>query len=175
MPSFLLALLLVYLVAFKVRIFPVSGWERWSDGVGANLRHAFLPALSLSCIELAMFTQVLRADMINTLKEDFVLSARARGLPVSRILFRHALRPSSFSLVTLTGLSLGRLLSGAVVIEQLFGLPGLGQLIVQSIPSKDVPVVQGTVLFLAVVFLVLNLLVDLSYAVIDPRVRRGHA
>jgi peptide/nickel transport system permease protein len=111
--------------------------------------------------------------MVTTLEEDYVLAARAKGLTTKRILFRHALRPSSFSLLTLAGVNLGRLIGGTVVVEFFFSLPGVGQLIVQSIPNKDLPVIQGSVLILAVAYLLINTAVDLSYSVLDPRVRRA--
>jgi peptide/nickel transport system permease protein len=175
LPPFVLAVFLVALFATKWEVFPVTGWERISDDLSENLRHAFLPAITLALAELAVYTQLLRSDMVTTLEEDFVLAARAKGLTTSRILFRHALRPSSFSLITLAGVNLGRLIGGTVVIEFFFSLPGVGQLIVQSIPNKDLPVIQGSVLILATGYLLLNTLVDLSYSVLDPRVRRATA
>ena len=102
-----------------------------------------------------------------------MLAARAKGLTTRRILFRHALRPSSFSLVTLAAVNFGRLLGGTVIVEQLFGLPGVGRLVVQAIPNKDMPIIQGSVLILATVYLLLNTLADLSYSLLDPRLRRA--
>jgi peptide/nickel transport system permease protein len=171
-PPFVLGLVLVYLLPIQLGWFKVSGWERLSDGLGANLDHAILPALSLALGELAVYSQLLKADMSATLEEDFVLAAKAKGMPTWHVLFRHALRPSSFSLITLAGVNLGRLLGGTLIVEQLFGLPGVGRLIYQSIPSKDITVIQGSVLILAVTYLLINTLIDLSYSVIDPRVRR---
>ena len=136
--------------------------------------HAFLPALTLGLAEFAIYTQLLRGDMAATLQEDFVLSARARGLPSRHILLREALRPSSFSLITLAGVNLGRLIGGTVIIEKLFGLGGVGTLVTQAIPQKDFPVLQGSVLILAVAYLLINTFVDVGYNFIDPRVRRGH-
>jgi peptide/nickel transport system permease protein len=173
LPSFLLGVLLVYFLALRFEVFPVSGWERIGDGLGANLRHAFLPALALGLAEAAVFSQLLRVDMVATLHEDYVTAARAKGLPGRRILVHHALRPSSHSLLTLAGVNFGRLLGGTVIVEQLFGLPGVGTLIITSIPSKDMPVVQGCVLIIAVGYVVLNLLVDIAYVFVDPRLRRA--
>jgi peptide/nickel transport system permease protein len=175
LPSFLLGVFLVYLLALRFEVFPVTGWERLSDGLGANLRHAFLPALTLGLAEAAVFSQLLRVDMVATLNEDFVAAARAKGLPAGRILVHHALRPSSQSLLALAGVNFGRLLGGTVIVEQLFGLPGVGTLIITSIPSKDMPVEQGSVLVIAIAYVVLNLLVDIAAVAVDPRLRRVRA
>jgi peptide/nickel transport system permease protein len=161
--------------ALHWQIFPVTGWERLTAGVGPNLKHAFLPALTLGLAEFAIYTQLLRGDMAATLQEDFILSARARGLSSRHVLMREALRPSSFSLITLAGVNLGRLIGGTVIIESLFGLGGVGRLITQAIPQKDFPVLQGSVLILAVAYLLINTIVDVAYNFIDPRVRRGHS
>jgi peptide/nickel transport system permease protein len=174
LPPFLLGIILVYIFALNWEIFPVTGWERLSDGLGPNLEHAFLPALTLGLFEAAIYTQLLRGDMASTLNEDFILSARARGLPSRHILLREALRPSSFSLITLAGVNLGRLIGGTIIIEKLFGLGGVGTLVTQAIPQKDFPVLQGSVLILAVAYLLINTTVDIGYNFIDPRVRRGH-
>ena len=173
LPPFILGLLLVYLLALRVEAFPNVGWARIGDGLGDNLKHAFLPAMSIGLAELAVYTQLLRADAIQTLGEDYVLAARAKGLPTRQVLVHHALRPSSFSLVTLAAVNFGRLLGGTVIVEQLFGLPGVGRLVIQAIPNKDMPIIQGSVLILATVYLVLNTLADLSYNVLDPRLRRA--
>lgn len=175
LPPFLLGLLLVYVFALQWQVLPVSGWERLTQDIGENLRHAFLPALTLALAEFAIYTQLLRGDMAATLNEDFVLSARARGLSSRHILLREVLRASSFSLVTLAGVNLGRLIGGTIIIEKLFGLGGVGTLVTQAIPQKDFPVLQGSVLILAVAYLLINTLVDIGYNFIDPRVRRGHA
>ncbi|WP_018502783.1 ABC transporter permease [Parafrankia discariae] len=170
-PPFVLALFLVYLLALQVGGLPATGWVAPADSLGENLRHAVLPVTTLALALVPTYSRMLRADMIATLQEDFILTARSRGLPVRRILFRHALRPSSFSLVTLTGLSVGQLISGAVVVEVLFALPGIGQLVVTSVVAKDVPVVQGVVMFMAVVYCVATAVTDVLYGLLDPRVR----
>jgi peptide/nickel transport system permease protein len=113
---------------------------------------------------------LLRSDMIATLREDYITSARARGLPTHRILLAHALRPSSFSLLTLAGISIGQLMSGAAIVEVLFGLPGIGQQLVNAINSKDAPLVQGLVMVIAIVYVLINTAVDLAYRFLDPRV-----
>ena len=175
LPPFLLGILLVYVLALHWQVFPVTGWERLSEDLGRNLEHAFLPALTLALVEAPIYTQLLRGDMASTLNEEFVVSARARGLAPRHILLREALRPSSFSLMTLAGVNLGRLIGGTVIIERLFGLGGVGTLVTQAIPQKDFPVLQGSVLILAVAYLLINTFVDVGYNFIDPRVRRGNA
>lgn len=155
--------------------FPRQGFSRLTDpaGLGENLRTVFLPALTLALGEIAIFTRVLRADMIGTLHEDFVLSAKAKGMPTGHILLREALRPSTVSLMTIAGVSLGRLIGGTVVVETLFNLPGMGTMIVEAVQLKNFPVVQGGVLVIALVYVLINAAVDLGYAAIDPRIRRA--
>jgi peptide/nickel transport system permease protein len=124
---------------------------------------------------MAVFTRLLRSDMITTLQSDFVLSARAKGMPTGYVLRRHALRPSSVSLLTLAGVSLGRLIGGTVIVEALFSLPGMGRLIVEAISTRNYTMVQGAVLVLVAINVGVNALVDGLYGVIDPRIRRGRA
>jgi len=174
-PSFLAGVLLILAFAITWRIFPLGQWARPSDqGWGQNLSHAFLPALTLALTEIAVFTRLLRADMIATLREDFIRAAHGKGLPTRHILIREALRPSSFSLVTLAGVSIGRLIGGTVIVEQLFSLPGLGQTVVGAARANDFTLVQGGVLVIAVGYILSNLAVDVLYSYLDPRVRRGH-
>lgn len=172
-PTFVMALLLIYLFAVKLDVLPSSGWTRFTDNPSKNLQGAILPALSLGLAEFAVYSRLLRTDMISTLQQDFITMAKAKGLPTWRILLRHALRPSSLSLVTVVGLQVGGLIGGSVIIEQLFALPGLGRLLVESIIGRDLITVQGVVLFLSVSYVVVNFLVDLLYAVLDPRIRHG--
>ncbi|MFF2846288.1 ABC transporter permease [Streptomyces sp. NPDC058001] len=173
-PAFIAGPVLIYFFAVKAGWFPVTGWARVSEqGLGANLRAAALPVVAIALTEVASFHRLLRTDLVGTLREDYVEAARAKGLGRGYVMVRHALRPSSFSLVTLAGLSLGRLIGGTVIVESLFGLPGLGQLMAASITQRDLVTVQGTVVFIAVVYVVVNMLVDLSYQLIDPRVRKA--
>ncbi|MGW5658054.1 ABC transporter permease [Streptomyces humi] len=175
-PAFIAGPVLIYFLSLRLGWFPVSGWSRVSDdGLGANLRGALLPALSISLTEIASFQRTLRADLISTLREDFIGAAYAKGLSRGYVMLRHALRPSSLSLVTLAGINLGRLIGGTVVVETLFSLPGLGQLVVSSIIARDLISVQGIVVFVVVVYVAVNMLVDLSYSWLDPRVRKGAA
>ncbi|MFT4265592.1 MAG: ABC transporter permease [Nocardioides sp.] len=172
-PAFVAGPILVYFFAVNLKVLPALGWSPLSGGIGPNLRSALLPAVAVALTEIAAFHRVLRADLIGTLREDFVAAARAKGLSRAYVMFRHAFRPSSFALLTISGLSLARLIGGTIIVETLFVLPGLGQLISNSIIQRDVITVQGVVTFIAVTFVVINMLVDVGYGLIDPRVRRG--
>ncbi len=175
MPGFVMALVLIYLFAIKVGWFPATGFVPLSAGPLDNLRSILLPAMSLALIEWVPLMRVLRNDMIATLREDFILMARSKGLPPRSILFRHALRPSLFTLVTLLGIQIGHLIGGAVIVETIFALPGIGRLLIGAIFNRDFMVVQGCVLFITVGYVMVNFLVDISYTVLDPRLRReGH-
>lgn len=174
-PSFLAGLLLILVFVDQLGALPRGQWVRLSESVPGNLEHAILPALTVSLLEMAMFTRVLRGDMVSTLQEDFILAARAKGMPVWRIMLADVLRPSSFSLVTMAGMSIGRLIGSTVIVEYLFSLPGLGTLVTTSAGLGDVPVVQATVLVVALIYVLGNTLIDLSYGVIDPRIRSAHA
>lgn len=170
-PSFLLGVLLVFVFAVTLGALPVTGWTPLSDGLGPHIRGLVLPVMTLASIEAVAFIRLLRNDMVATLQQDFVLSARARGIPTTRILTVHAFRPSAFSLVTVLGVSLGRLIGGTVIVESLFALPGLGSLVVTAINGRDFLLVQGIVLVIAVAYVLINALVDLAYPLLDPRVR----
>ena len=173
LPNFMLALLLIYTLSVRYGFFPATGWTKFSEDPVENLKSAFMPALSLAVGNLAVLTRLLRTDMIATLQEDHVLLARSKGLSTARILFRHALRPSSFSLLTVGGLQIGALLGGAVIIEQIFALPGMGRLLIDSIFQRDLLIVQGVVLLIAVIYVVVNAAVDILYTFLDPRIRHG--
>jgi peptide/nickel transport system permease protein len=170
-PSFVVATLLVYFFAFQIHIFPSLGWTRLSDDVLENLKGCVLPVISIALGETVVLLRVLRADLIATLQQDYIALARAKGLSTRAIMWKHALRPSSFSLLTLTGLGLARFLGGTVIVESIFILPGLGTLTLQSVTAKDLVVVQGVVVFFALAFLVINFIVDILYGVLDPRTR----
>lgn len=174
-PSFLMGLLLIMLLVNELGIFPRSQWVRISDSVGGNLEHAILPAVVIALSEVAVFTRILRNDLVVTLQEDFVLASRAKGMAPWRVMVGDALRPSSFTLVTLLGISTGRLIGSTVIVEYLFTLPGMGSLVVSSAQTGDFPVVQGAVLVTAFIYVVINTGIDLSYGLIDPRTRRVHA
>src|SRR5215468_9770208 len=164
MPSFWLGLLLILLFAVELRgALPAYGAGTW--------RHLVLPAITLAAAPLAQNTRLVRAGMLEVLQQDYVRTARAKGVPERAVLYRHAFKNAAIPFITVTGLSLGFMLSGAIIIETVFAWPGLGRLIVQAVPGRDFPVIQAGVFVFALIFVALNLLVDLLYAVVDPRVR----
>lgn len=165
MPAFWLALLLIILFAVKLSLVPVAGRQGPISGV--------LPTFALALTPAAVLARFTRSAMLETLGEDFIRTARAKGLPEWRVIARHALRNGLIPVVTQFGTSLGHLVAGAVVIESIFVWPGLGKLAVDAMLQRDYPMIQGFVLFSGAAFVVINLIVDLSYAVIDPRIRLG--
>lgn len=173
LPSFVVALGLIVIVAVRLDWLPATGWVRLTDDLGGNLKTAILPALAMAAGECAVFTRIQRADLITTLEQDSITMARSKGISSTRILFRHALRPSMFSLLTVVGVQIGAILSGAVVVETLFALPGVGRLLVDSISQRDLMVVQGLALLVAASFVIVNFLVDIAYGLLDPRVREN--
>jgi peptide/nickel transport system permease protein len=134
-----------------------------------------LPTIALAAGQIAVYMRLLRTDMIATLQEDYIGVARAKGMPTRRILLRHALRPSSFSLLTVAAINIGTLIGGTIVIEQIFTIVGLGTLLVRAIFTRDYLVVQGAIVIVAVGFVLVNFLVDILYAVLDPRIRHARA
>ncbi len=170
-PNYLVAAVLLYVLSVRYGLLPTVGWTRLGDSITGNLKSVIMPALSLALLEIAIYTRLIKTDMSATLQEDFILSARAKGLPNRYVLFRHALRPSSLSLITVLGLNLGALLGGTVVIEFIFGLPGIGGKLLQSVFSRDVVMVQGLAVFISMSYVVINTLIDIAYLVVDPRTR----
>lgn len=168
MPVFWLGLLLSLIFGLELGWLPTSGFEH---GVIGTLRSLTLPAVSLGLVLAPLFVRSLRASVIQALDAGFVESARARGLSQRRILVRHVLRNASISTVTLVGLMIGSLVSGMVVVENVFEIPGIGTQLVSSVSARDFPMVQGLVIVMALAVILVNLLTDLAYAAIDPRVR----
>ena len=174
-PAFLAAILLIYLFAVDLRWLPATGYIPFSEDPLGNLRCFVLPALTLALGEWPVLMRVLRSDMISTLQEDYIAMARAKGLKPSRILLVHALKPSSLTLVTVTGINIGRLMGGTVIVESVFALPGIGRLLLGAIYTRDLIILQGVVLCVAAGYVLMNFIVDMLYAVLDPRIRHGHA
>jgi peptide/nickel transport system permease protein len=174
-PAFLAAILLIYFFAVELRWLPATGYVPFSEDPLGNLRCFVLPASTLALGEWPVLMRVLRSDMIATLQEDYIAMARAKGLKRSRILLVHALKPSSLTLVTVTGINIGRLMGGTVIVESIFALPGIGRLLLGSIYTRDLIILQGVVLCVAAGYVLINFIVDMLYAVLDPRIRHGHA
>jgi peptide/nickel transport system permease protein len=170
-PVFILAIVLIYFVSVRLGWLPATGYTPIGVDPVQNLRGMVLPSIVLAAAPTAVYARLVRGDMIATLQEDFVLLAKSQGHSVGYILFRQALRPSLLPLITVFGVNTGVLIGGAVIIEQLFALPGMGSLMVEAILARDYPVLQGVVLCIAVGFCIVNLLVDLAYLVLDPRIR----
>jgi peptide/nickel transport system permease protein len=179
LPIFIIGplLVLIFTVGKPFTIFPGVASNLPSLGASplSNLNVLFLPSLTLAIGSVAVYQRLLRADMIATLEEDFIVMARAKGLSTWRILFRHALRPSTFTLMTVGGVQIATLITGAVIVEEVFGLQGLGSALIAAVGAKDLPTVQVITIIVAVAFIVINAVIDQLYAVIDPRVRRARA
>jgi peptide/nickel transport system permease protein len=170
MPSFWTGLNLIALFAVALRLFPVAGYVSPAHGVGPWLASLMLPAVALAFTQAGLVARMARDATIDVLDEDYIRTARSKGVREPRILARHAFRNALIPTLTVVGTSLANLLSGAVVVETVFVLPGIGALVVQSIGRRDYPVIEGVVLFVALVYVVVNLAVDLLYAALDPRI-----
>jgi len=170
-PVFVVGYLLVWLASLKLGWFPVQGYKPMADGLGNYLYHLVLPAITLSVIYIALLARVTRASVLEALGEDYIRTARAKGLAESRVLIYHALANAAVPIVTIIGIGIALLIGGVVVTESVFAIPGLGRLTVDAVLSRDFPTIQGVILFFSLVYVVVNLLVDLSYVVLDPRIR----
>jgi peptide/nickel transport system permease protein len=173
-PDFVLLFLLTYYLGVKNRAFPVI-YPGQPHGASEFFKAWFLPAISLAAAQLAVFMRLLRTDMIATLQEDYITMAKSKGLTNLRILFRHALRPSSFSLLTAAGLSVGSLIGGTLIIEVIYSIPGMGLTIFNAISQRQYILLQACVLVVAVGYVLINFVVDLLYTVLDPRIRHARA
>ncbi len=170
-PSFWSGLLLILLFSVHLGWVPSGGFAGWSAGLGAGLRSLLLPALALGFFQAAVLVRMTRSSVLDVLREDYVRTARAKGVTECTVIARHALRNALIPVVTVAGLQVGQLMAGSIVLESVFALPGLGRLALTAIGARDLPVVQGVTLFVASAIVVINFLVDLGYMVIDPRLR----
>jgi len=171
---YVLALVLVYVFAVKLNVLPAIGWVPPGQGLWQNIRHLILPAVSIGLGLLCFYTRLLRADLLEQMQgEDYVVTARAKGVRPWRVLTHHALRNSLFGLITVVALNLGTLLGFTVVIEDIFGIPGIGHELLQAIDNRDVPVIEGIVFVFAVIVVLANLAADVLYSILDPRIRYG--
>ncbi len=171
---YVLALVLVYVFAVKLNVLPAIGWVPPGQSLSQNIRYLTLPAVSIGLGLLCFYTRLLRADLLEQMQgEDYVVTARAKGVRPWRVLTRHALRNSLFGLITVVALNLGTLLGATVVIEDIFGLPGIGHELLQAIDNRDIPVIEGIVFVFAVIVVLSNLVADVLYSALDPRIRYG--
>ena len=170
-PVFVIGYILVQIFAIELKWLPVQGYRSWSNGVWPFLQRAILPALTLSSIYIALIARMTRASLLNVLGEDYVRTARAKGLSETLVLFRHALRNAAVPILSVIGTGFALLISGVVVTESVFNIPGLGRLTVDAILARDYPVIQGLILVTSGVYVLINLVIDLSYSALDPRIR----
>jgi peptide/nickel transport system permease protein len=170
-PGFLVALTLFTIFSVKLGWFSATGYVKFTEDPLGNLKALLLPSIALALEQVAMYARVLRTDLITTLDEDFIWTARAKGLTNKQIIRYHALRPSSLGIVTLAGITLGRMIGGTVLVEYIFALPGLGRFTIDAINNRDFIALQGAVVVLTVGFVVVNMVVDLLHRVLDPRIR----
>jgi peptide/nickel transport system permease protein len=170
-PVFVLAYLLIWLLAMQLQWLPVQGYNRIAGGLGPWIYHLVLPALTLSVIYIALIARVTRASVMETLGEDYIRTARAKGLPENKVLWRHALANAAVPIATVIGIGIALLIGGVVVTESVYAIPGLGRLTVDAVLARDFPTIQGVILFFSFIYVVVNLLVDLSYVFFDPRIR----
>jgi peptide/nickel transport system permease protein len=174
-PPFVFAFLLIFYLAVEAGWFPTQQYVAFGTDPGEHFRHMFLPALSLAIGQIAIYMRLLRSDMIQTLQEDFITMAKSKGLTNRRILWRHALRPSSFTLLTAAALNFGALIGGALIIEFLFQLPGMGLGLVTAVSTRQYTAVQAYVALIAVAYVLFNVFVDTLYSILDPRIRHARA
>ncbi|MCP4719620.1 MAG: ABC transporter permease [Desulfobacteraceae bacterium] len=172
LPVFVMGIVLIYIFAIHLKWLPATGFTPVSYGFFANIKSLLLPAFSIAIIEMVPLMRVLRSDMISTLQEDYILMAKSKGLPPSHILFRHALKPSSLTLITILGIQVGHLIGGSMIVETIFALPGLGRLLIGSIFERDYAIFQGCILFTTFGYVIINFVVELLYVVLDPRLRK---
>ena len=168
-PVFITSLMMIRVFAVDLGWFPAATWVRMTDDIGAHLRHLVMPALSLAMAELGTVGRVVRSDLLRVLNEEFIVAANAKGLSARYVLYRHALRPASLGLLNVVGLSVGALLSGTILVEIIFGIGGLGQLVFESSIQRDLPVLLGLTSYLVLVYVTVNTVADVVMRILDPR------
>jgi peptide/nickel transport system permease protein len=172
-PGFWAGLLLILLFSVRLGWVQSGGFDGWGEGIGRGLRSLLLPAIALGLFQFAVLARTTRSAVLEVLREEYVKTARAKGVAERRVLFRHALRNALIPVVTVAGVQLGQLLAGSIILESVFYLPGLGRLTLAAISARDLPVVQGVVLFVASMIVTVNAAVDILYGLLDPRIRYG--
>lgn len=170
-PVFVIGYLMISLFSMELNWFPVQGFRPIGDGLGDFLRRIALPTFTLTLLYIALIARITRTSMLEILGDDYIRTARAKGLPESRVLMRHALRNCSVPIITVVGIGFALIISGVVVTESVFNLPGLGRLTVDAVLSRDYPVIQAVILLASLIYVVINLLIDIAYVLLDPRIR----
>ena len=170
-PVFVLAYVLIYVFAIATDLLPVQGFVSIRDGPGPFLSHIVMPSLALAMVYTALIARITRASMLDVLAQDYIRTAQAKGLANDKVLIRHALKNAAVPIVTIVGIGVALLISGVVVTETVFAIPGLGRLTVDAILRRDYPIIQGIILIFSAAYVLINLLVDLSYTFLDPRIR----
>ena len=170
-PVFVIGYSLIYLFAIQLNWLPVQGYQRIGDGFGGFLQRLIMPSLTLSVIYVALIARMTRASVIDVLEEDYIRTARAKGQSELKVLFKHALRNASVPIVTVIGLGVALLIGGVVVTESVFTIPGLGRLTVDAVLARDFPTIQAVILLFSLVYVLVNLAVDVAYTALDPRIR----
>lgn len=170
-PVFVIGYILMLVFSLNLGWFPVQGYKPPSEGLGPFLRTAFLPALTLTTIYVALIARMTRANMLEVLGEDYIRTARAKGAGERRVLFHHALRNAAVPILTVIGTGFALLISGVVVTETVFNIPGIGRLTVDAVLARDYPVIQGVILLTSAIYVLINLLIDVCYTIFDPRIR----
>lgn len=170
-PVFVLAYVLIYVFAVTAKLLPVQGYVSPSEGIGPFLSHLVLPATALGLLYAALIARITRASMLEVLSQDYIRTAQAKGLSSDQVLIGHALKNAAVPIVTVIGIGVALLISGVVVTETVFAIPGLGRLTVDAILGRDYPIIQGVILIFSGVYVLINLLVDISYTMLDPRIR----
>jgi peptide/nickel transport system permease protein len=175
LPSFVLAAVLKLYLGVQWKLLPTTGWTDLASNATEHFKHLVMPVVTLAVGQIAVYARLLRSDMVATLQEDFFLMAKSKGIPNRRILWRHALRPSSLTLLTVAGLNVGALVSGALIVERIFSLGGIGSLIYEAIGQRQYMALQSYVAIVAIIYVLVNFVVDLLYTVLDPRIRSARA
>ncbi|MEM8646688.1 MAG: ABC transporter permease [Pseudomonadota bacterium] len=171
-PVFVLGYILIYVISIKLQWLPVQGYRSmFEHGVGPFLRHIIMPTLTLSVIFIALIARMTRASVMEVLQEDYVRTARAKGQSELKVLLSHALRNAAVPIVTVIGIGIALLIGGVVVTESVYNIPGLGRLVLDAVLARDYPIIQGLILFFSFIYILINLLIDLSYTLFDPRIR----
>jgi peptide/nickel transport system permease protein len=170
-PVFVIGYLLIYVFAILLGWLPVQGYKRLFEGFGTFIVHLIMPSITLAVIYVALISRITRASVIETLGEDYIRTARAKGLPGRVVLLRHALRNAAVPIITVIGIGIALLIGGVVITESVYNIPGLGRLTVDAVLARDFPVIQIVILMFSVVYVLINLIIDLAYSVLDPRIR----